>query len=362
MKPANSRTDPRIPRYRFALHEIDPTERRCYGENVSAPSQLSIPAGEQPGPVSPGARRRWLPFRDWDWRHFLFYLGVPAGIATYAALNNWAVLQLSGYQTTLAFYAGHSFIPWWTSAVATYLCMRLLRPWQPPKLLLLALGSFLACLVILPYSSWLTEYFAVGWVSGDPDGHLSSEHIYSEVGFWAFTARASVIWILVNFAFDRFLGLPRYRYDTPGTAPEAPVSAASASTAGNGGLASPEDWSGAGDAQALRFLQRLPTTVSADEVIALKAEQHYLKVYTADRSYLTLYRFSDAVAEMDPAAGRQVHRSFWVRSSAIRAIKRDSRKYVVELVNGLAVPISVANRGLIRELARTHNIPVHPPL
>ena len=318
-------------------------------KTVSAQLQIPIPAAAPPGPL---VRRRWLPFRDWDWRHFLFYLGVPAGIATYAALNNWTILQLSGYQTTLAFYAGHSFIPWWTSAVATWLCMRLLRPWQPPKLVILVLGSFLACLVILPYSSWLTEYFAVGWVSGDPDGHLSSEHIYSEVGFWAFTARASVIWILVNFAFDRFLGLPRYRYATPAAAPEA--SAPGATPA--------EVEPGAVDEHALRFLQRLPATVSADEVIALKAEQHYLKVYLADRSYLTLYRFSDAVAEMDPSAGRQVHRSFWVRSSAIRGIKRDSRKYTVELVNGLAVPISVANRGLIRELARTRNIPVHPPL
>jgi hypothetical protein len=321
-------------------------------KTVSAQLQMPIPAAAPPGRIGPTTRRRWLPFRDWDWRHFLFYLGVPAGIATYAALNNWTILQLSGYQTTLAFYAGHSFIPWWTSAVATWLCMRLLKPWQPPKLLLLALGSFLACLVILPYSSWLTEYFAVGWVSGDPDGHLSSEHIYSEVGFWAFTARASVIWILVNFAFDRFLGLPRYRYDTPAAAPEAFAPAAAAAEVSPGAANDP----------ALRFLQRLPATVTADEVIALKAEQHYLKVYTADRSYLTLYRFSDAVAEMDPAAGRQVHRSFWVRSSAIRAIKRDSRKYTVELVNGLAVPISVAHRGLIRELARTRNIPVHPPL
>lgn len=328
-------------------------------KTVSAHLQMPIPASARPSPVGPAVRRRWLPFREWDWRHFLFYVGVPAGIATYAALNNWTILQLSGYQTTLAFYAGHSFIPWWTSAVATWLCMRLLRPWQPPKLLLLALGSFLACLVILPYSSWLTEYFAVGWVSGDPDGHLSSEHIYSEVGFWAFTARASVIWILVNFAFDRFLGLPRYRYDTVEPVAEGALSTGPAQTVAG----SPAEMlPAAADGQALRFLQRLPAPVSADEVIALKAEQHYLKVYTADRSYLTLYRFSDAVAEMDPAAGRQVHRSFWVRSSAIRSIKRDSRKYVVELVNGLAVPISVANRGLIRELARTRNIPVHPPL
>jgi DNA-binding LytR/AlgR family response regulator len=57
-----------------------------------------------------------------------------------------------------------------------------------------------------------------------------------------------------------------------------------------------------------------------------------------------------------------VHRSYWVRSSAIRAVRREGGKYSVELSSGLLVPISEANRGLIRELARTRGIPVHPPL
>jgi hypothetical protein len=303
-----------------------------------------------------------LPFGDWDWRHFAFFVGVPAAIAIYAALNNWTILQLSGYETTLAFYAGHAFVPWWTSAAVTALCMRLLKPWRPPQLVLLTLGSFLACLAILPYSEWLTSYFAVGWVEGDPDGHLSSEHIYSEVGFWAFTARASVIWILTNFAFDRFLGLPRYRYDAVASAPPALLGDAVPADHSGGNTAAFEAAPAPADGTSLRFLQRLPAAVSPDDVIALKAEQHYIKVYTADRSFLTLYRFSDAVAEMDPAIGQQVHRSYWVRSSAIRAVRRDSRKYSVELINGLIAPISAANRGLIREMAKTRKITVSPPL
>lgn len=327
---------------------------------VAAEDPIRNPSGDPDGSR--------LPFQDWDWRHYLFYVGVPAAIAIYAALNNWTILQLTGYQTTLAFYAGHAFVPWWTSAGATYLCMRLLRPWRPPQLLLLTVGSFLACLIVLPYSDWLTEYFAVGWVRGDADGRLSAAHIYSQLGFWTFTVRATVIWILVNLAFDRFLGLPRYRYvalEAVRSSPPAPAyPATDLSTAfpRSSDPGTPEPRPAVTGDGSLRFLQRLPATVSPDEVIALKAEQHYIKVHTATRSFMTLYRFSDAVAEMDPAAGQQVHRSYWVRSSAIRAVRREGGKYSVELASGLLVPISAANRGLIRELARTRGIPVHPPL
>lgn len=333
---------------------------------------MAIAAEESIGSPPGESRSRWLPFRNWDWRHFLFYVGVPAAIATYAALNNWTILQLSGYQTTLAFYAGHAFIPWWTSAGATYLCMRLLKPWRPPQLVILGVGSFLACLVVLPYSNWLTEYFAVGWVRGDADGRLSTQHIYSQLGFWTFTARATVMWVLTNITFDRFLGLPRYRYDTTGYAPAASAALPletlpPAVVPGQAAAPAPapvvqEAMPPASDEVALRFLQRLPATVSPDEVIALKAEQHYIKVYTAERSFMTLYRFSDAVAEMDPGVGQQVHRSYWVRTSAIRAVRREAGKYSVELASGLVAPISAANRGLIREIAKGRNIPVHPPL
>ncbi|MEQ1800799.1 MAG: LytTR family DNA-binding domain-containing protein [Gammaproteobacteria bacterium] len=331
-------------------------------------SDIAVAAEDPSVPPSKAPRGRWLPFRSWDWRYFLFYLGIPAVVATYAALNNWTILQLSGYQTTLAFYAGHAFVPWWTSAIVTYLCMRLLKPWQPPQLVILAVGSFFACLIVLPYSNWLTEYFAVGWVSGDSDGTLSSAHIYNQFGFWTFTARASVIWILANVAFDRFLGLPRYRYVAAAPAPIVPalasadLSVAATPAAARVGAAFAPEARQPSHEEALRFLQRLPATVSPDEVIALKAEQHYIKVYTSDRSFMTLFRFSDAVAEMDPSAGQQVHRSYWVRSSAIRAVRREGGKYSVELVSGLLAPISEANRGLIRELAKARNIPILPPL
>ncbi len=296
-----------------------------------------------------GRRPRRLPFGDWDWRHYAFYFAVPAAFSLYAALNNWTILQIAGYERAVLFYAGHGFIPWWVSALVTWACLRALAPWRPAQLVVLVLGSVLACIATLPYAHWITEYFAQGWLEGDSDGLRTSAHIFSHIGFWTATARATVIWVAINLVFDRFLGLPRYRLATPTRAVDTDVS-------GDPALAAPVT-----DA-SLRFLQRLPTAVAGADVIALKAEQHYIRVFTANKSFLTLYRFSDALAEFEAGAGCQVHRSYWVRYSAIRAVHRRDRKYFVELVNDTEVPISAGNLGMIRELARARGIPVHPPL
>jgi len=86
-----------------------------------------------------------------------------------------------------------------------------------------------------------------------------------------------------------------------------------------------------------------------------------VQVVTPQRKFMTLYRFSDAVAEMDPDAGKRVHRSYWVRTDAIRAVRREARRYSLLLENDMRIPVSAPNRGLIRELARENRIPVYPP-
>jgi hypothetical protein len=283
----------------------------------------------------------------------VLYLVVPLGIGLQAAMNNWAILQTAGYDTTLLFYAGHSLVPWWTSGLMTWVTFRALRPWQPPQLLVLVIGGTLACLAVMPYAHWLTELFAVGWLAGDTDGTRTADHILAHVGIWSFLVRAVATWTLTNLLFDRWFGLPRYRYGRAarGANPDLAVPAGA-----HGGTEATVD----GRAAVQRLLQRLPAGITADQVLAIKAEQHYVKVHTATRAFMTLYRFSDAIAEMDPAAGSQVHRSWWVRTDAIRRVRRDGRKYLLELANGLVVPISSSNRGVVADLARRAGIPMPP--
>lgn len=82
----------------------------------------------------------------------------------------------------------------------------------------------------------------------------------------------------------------------------------------------------------------LPPELGA-AVIALSAEDHYLRVYTERGDTLIHYRFSDAVRALG-VAGVQVHRSWWVAKHAVERIEREASRYVLVLIGGVRVPVS----------------------
>lgn len=84
--------------------------------------------------------------------------------------------------------------------------------------------------------------------------------------------------------------------------------------------------------------QHLPPELGA-AVIALSAEDHYLRVYTERGDTLIHYRFSDAVRALG-AAGVQVHRSWWVAKHAVERIEREASRHVLVLIGGVRVPVS----------------------
>jgi len=57
-------------------------------------------------------------------------------------------------------------------------------------------------------------------------------------------------------------------------------------------------------------------------------------------SGLLLLRLSDAVAELGPTLGRQVHRSYWVARRAVSSVERDRYRVRLILRNGARVPVS----------------------
>jgi hypothetical protein len=89
------------------------------------------------------------------------------------------------------------------------------------------------------------------------------------------------------------------------------------------------------------FFARVPNKLGRD-LIAIVAEQHYLRVVTRLGSCLVLYRMSDAVRELEAAGwpGLQVHRSWWVSRSAVSSyLRRDGATWLV-LEGGLRAPVS----------------------
>ena len=86
-----------------------------------------------------------------------------------------------------------------------------------------------------------------------------------------------------------------------------------------------------------------------DDIQALQAEEHYVRIYTTDGSELVHYRFGDAVAEMPAELGLQVHRSWWVAEKAVHSAKRGSRRWQLGLDSDVVAPVSDSYVSAVRE-------------
>lgn len=80
------------------------------------------------------------------------------------------------------------------------------------------------------------------------------------------------------------------------------------------------------------------------KVIAVNAERHYVRIFTALGDDLIYYRFRDAVTDFETFGGIQVHRSWCI---AVDEIEKKAAQ-VVLLRNGMVVPTSRSFRRLLR--------------
>jgi hypothetical protein len=96
------------------------------------------------------------------------------------------------------------------------------------------------------------------------------------------------------------------------------------------------------------FLRRLPAKLGTD-LLCVATEDHYLRVTTTLGHDLILFRLSDAMAELDPALGQQVHRSYWVARRAVAGVERNGQRTALLLTNGATIPISRTFLPALRE-------------
>ncbi|WP_340118387.1 LytTR family DNA-binding domain-containing protein [Pelagibius sp. 7325] len=87
------------------------------------------------------------------------------------------------------------------------------------------------------------------------------------------------------------------------------------------------------------FLARFDPPVTGP-LFAVQAQEHYVRAITAEGAPTTLYRFGDALRELDGLSGLQVHRSFWVADAGVAALKSGKRGLRIVLRNGEQVPVS----------------------
>jgi hypothetical protein len=98
------------------------------------------------------------------------------------------------------------------------------------------------------------------------------------------------------------------------------------------------------------FWQRIPAHLG-NELLAVTSEDHYLRIQTSAGSDLVLMRMGDAVTELASEDGMQVHRSWWVKRSAVVELRRSGARMELVLANGVVVPVSRSSQAAVRTAA-----------
>lgn len=98
-----------------------------------------------------------------------------------------------------------------------------------------------------------------------------------------------------------------------------------------------------------KFIERLPIHLRGARLIAVQAEDHYLRVHTNEGSDLILMRLSDALDELEGVEGAQTHRSWWVARDAVRTASRGDGRATLKLDGDLSAPVSRRYSKALRE-------------
>jgi hypothetical protein len=98
-----------------------------------------------------------------------------------------------------------------------------------------------------------------------------------------------------------------------------------------------------------RFRLRLSATRRSARLIAIEAEDHYVRVHTDAGSELVAMRFSDALEELALAHGYRLHRSWWASADAIEAVRWNRGTGEARLTGGLVAPVSRSCAALLKE-------------
>ena len=84
----------------------------------------------------------------------------------------------------------------------------------------------------------------------------------------------------------------------------------------------------------------LPLPPGFGPVLALKGEDHYVRIIGEEREELVLMRMRDAIERLEGADGLRIHRSWWVAKNAVVSVRRDGRTAIITLTGNHEAPVA----------------------
>lgn len=229
-------------------------------------------------------------------RIFLVTTGAAALLCVIAGPFGTGVLSLPTRTLLWATLIGFNALKWW----AWYRALGPRLPDRPSTDVALAAGGGLILNATLPLEiAWV--YRAVGIAVA-----------FDWLSLWLLAVLISVVISTVIAAIS---------WRRPPTSAETPAPAPPPSSAAP--------------------LRGLALKADLSRLMAITTEDHYLRLHMeGGERPLILYRFGDAVADLAPIDGLQIHRGAWVATRAVRGAERQGRRCWLILADGTRLPVS----------------------
>ena len=97
------------------------------------------------------------------------------------------------------------------------------------------------------------------------------------------------------------------------------------------------------------IIPHLGVAMRNSTLLALQAEDHYVRVYTTAGNDLVLLRFRDTLNSVSDRPGFRLHRSWWAAEAAIQSARFRDGKGDVTLTGDILAPLSRTYVGALRE-------------
>jgi hypothetical protein len=266
--------------------------------------------------------------------YLLFYLLVPFCLSI--LFTSFEIRLVSGmpFLDGLGYMMIHLAAAWWGIDLGSRVMRRLCASWRPPASAIIVMGFFVMLVPLTFFFQALGEIYAARYPSfaaARTDTVMPSWSLQYVLHFLRFSVTALPMYIVGAYGYQFVTGVAWYSYEQPpsGQAPTAEADGQAAPTTNT--REQPQ-------AQLLSNCQ-LP----ADAVLlAIKAEEHYIRVWSDQGTDLIRYRFQDVADLLEPYSGIRVHRSWWVNANAVVSVAKKGRSLELALGDGLKVPVSLA--------------------
>jgi LytTr DNA-binding domain len=234
---------------------------------------------------------------------------------------------------SISYWVTISLLTWWCLAIGTMAARWLLRPWSTPEWVNWVIGAVAGSLAARPMIYSVAELMlplmeAPALRKMRPVT-LTPDFLLYYLTNWSVVI---IMWLLACWVAGAWREKSRQR-----------LPAIETQGADRDERLHTDPW------ETDPFLTRIPPALGRD-VLALHAEDHYVRVYTATGDILLLAAMAEAIKiiERNGCPGFRVHRSWWIAQGSVIGSTVRGRQTVVTLANKIEIPVSQTYREVVR--------------